>query len=172
MTKKLSEEHRRKISNSLKGRIPWNKGEKLSDEHKRKIGEAHKGHLYYKNPERGKKISKALCGIKRPYAKENGFKHGHSFNIDKKHTLKSRINMSLGKTGEKKFAGFTTPEYRKLRLSKKYKHWREAIFERDDYICQNIDCSYCNNKIGVYLHPHHIKSFAKYEQLRFEVDNV
>ena len=38
--KHISEEHRRKISESLKGKSTWNKGKHLSDETRRKISEA------------------------------------------------------------------------------------------------------------------------------------
>lgn len=44
--KKLSEEHKRKISETLEGKPTWNKGKKLtpfSEEHKRKLSEAKKG---------------------------------------------------------------------------------------------------------------------------------
>lgn len=41
--KNMSEEHRRKLSESLRGIAPWSKGKHLSEEHCRKLSEAHKG---------------------------------------------------------------------------------------------------------------------------------
>ena len=67
--------------------------------------------------------------------------------------------------------GGITPELMKLRNSSIYKIWRETIFLRDGFTCQNPNCEFCNNKPGVYLHAHHIKSFAKYPELRFKIDN-
>ena len=55
--KKHSEEHNKKVSESCKGRIPWNKGKKSSEESKRKNSEAHKGK---KNPMFGKG-KKVIC---------------------------------------------------------------------------------------------------------------
>ena len=39
-------ETRKKMSQSAKGRTPWNKGKTLSEEYKRKISESHKGMKY------------------------------------------------------------------------------------------------------------------------------
>lgn len=49
--------------------------------------------------------------------------------------------------------------------NKKYISWREEVFKRDNYICQ--DC----NKKGDYLHPHHLFSYTFYPLLRYDVDN-
>jgi hypothetical protein len=54
---------------------------------------------------------------------------------------------------------------RRIRYSKRMDQWRRAIFERDQYTCQ--DCG----KKGGYLEADHIKPFAKFPELRFELSN-
>ena len=61
--------------------------------------------------------------------------------------------------------GGITPIHRALRNSFKYEEWRKQVFERDLYTCQ--DCG----QIGGYLHADHIKRFADYPELRFDVNN-
>lgn len=67
--------------------------------------------------------------------------------------------------------GGITPLNRLLRASSKYKIWRELVFLRDNFTCQNPNCKFCYNKIGGRLHAHHIKSFAEYYELRFDINN-
>ena len=52
-----------------------------------------------------------------------------------------------------------------IRFSLEYKNWRRAVFQRDNYTCQN-----CNQK-GGYLEADHIKPFAYFSELRLEVSN-
>ena len=52
-----------------------------------------------------------------------------------------------------------------LRTSIEYKNWRRAVFERDDYICQM-----CGRR-GGNLQADHIKPFALFPDLRFEISN-
>lgn len=47
-----------------------------------------------------------------------------------------------------------------------YKLWRKAVFERDNYTCQS-----CGTEQSGIFQAHHIKSWAKYPKLRFEVSN-
>ena len=56
-------------------------------------------------------------------------------------------------------------ENRKVRSSGKYRVWRSNVFKADDCACQR-----CGEREGKLI-AHHINSFAKYKDLRFEVDN-
>lgn len=76
---------------------------------------------------------------------------------------KKRINFTGDKTPMWK--GGITPENVKIRTSPQYNVWRRAVFARDGYTCQDCDFH------GGYLHAHHVKSFAKFPELRFEVSN-
>lgn len=69
--------------------------------------------------------------------------------------------------GEKnhRWKGGITDENHRVRGSLQYTEWRRSIFERDDYTCQA-----CGNRGGK-LHADHIKPFAVYPELRFDVDN-
>ena len=75
-----------------------------------------------------------------------------------KRSEETRIKMSKSKL---KGNIYVYPLYRTLRNKSYYIIWRELIFLRDNFTCQNKDCKFCKNKIGVYLHPHHIKGFAE-----------
>ncbi len=50
------------------------------------------------------------------------------------------------------------------RKGKEYIKWRKAVFERDNYKC--VKCKKKGN-----LQAHHKKSYSKYPELRFVVDN-
>ncbi len=61
--------------------------------------------------------------------------------------------------------GGITPELKRLRTTAKYQIWRNAVFLRDNFTCQ--DCG----QIGGYLEAHHIQQFALFLELRFKIDN-
>lgn len=61
--------------------------------------------------------------------------------------------------------GGKTKESILIRSSAKYQEWRTAVFKRDNYTCKK-----CGIK-GVYLQVDHIKQFAHYPELRFEISN-
>lgn len=144
-----------------KGQIPWNKGlkgvgtgpkkgTKLTEAHKKEISKIWKGKNRPPFSDKWKKnLSKAHKGQKKsPKA--------YSFPSGSEHPNWKGGNYSLS--------------YR-LRRTSKWKIWRELVFLRDNFTCQNPDCKYCNNKIGVLLHPHHIKPVSLFPELVFRVDN-
>jgi hypothetical protein len=95
------------------------------------------------------------------------------FKISQKHqgkvvTEEFRRKMSLivRKGKDSNFwKGGVTNNNKKVRNSLNYKLWRKAVFERDDYTCQFCD------KRGGYLEADHIKPFAYFVNLRFELSN-
>ena len=95
-------------------------------------------------------LSKAHIGIKMP-----------------PRTIEHRINMGLARKGAKShlWKGGKTEENKKIRCGIEFRLWREAVFSRDNWICQE-----CCVRGGI-LHPHHIKSFALFPELRFAIDN-
>jgi hypothetical protein len=54
---------------------------------------------------------------------------------------------------------------RQERNNRKYSEWRTIVFERDNYTCQR-----CEQRGGE-LNAHHIKSFSKHKELRYDIDN-
>lgn len=79
----------------------------------------------------------------------------------------------MGESYSKIFSGVNSPSWRGgratkercIRNSTQWKKWREAVFARDNWTCQ--DCG----QVGGNLEPHHIKPFAYFSKLRFEVSN-
>ncbi len=58
-----------------------------------------------------------------------------------------------------------TTEAQRIRSSAVYREWRIAVFERDDYTCQE-----CGQRGGE-LNADHIKPFALFPELRLDVSN-
>lgn len=56
-------------------------------------------------------------------------------------------------------------ERERARLAPQLKVWRETVYKRDGYTCQH-----CGDRAR-YIHAHHIKPWAEYPALRFDVDN-
>ncbi len=105
------------------------------------------------------------------------FKKGNKIGV-KTQFKKGNITWNTGKknpyfTGPNNpnWKGGITPEHKKIRWSLKYKKFREEIFKRDNYTCQ--ECGRKRKKGDrVILNAHHKKSFTKYKELRFVKSNV
>lgn len=67
-------------------------------------------------------------------------------------------------TDEKGRFPWEKPE-KEQRKTPQYAAWRTAVFERDGY-----RCAICG-EVGGRLNAHHIKPFAKYPELRLDIDN-
>lgn len=70
-------------------------------------------------------------------------------------------------SGEKShlWKGGITPLNRAIRTSLEYREWRAAVFKRDNHTCQECGVN------GVTLNADHIKPFAYFPELRFELSN-
>lgn len=73
----------------------------------------------------------------------------------------------LDRTGARnpRWEGGITTENSKLRKTREYRAWREAVFVRDRFTCQH-----CGQRGGT-LHADHIKPFCAFPELRFDVSN-
>ncbi len=129
-------------------RIAWNKGRPHSAETRAKIAAHHKasGHKppthRRHTPEARAKISAALLG--------------NTYSKGKKWSAEARLAITKIKAHQ---------EGGKWRNSVEYHEWRTAVFTRDNYTCQ--DCGVRGTK----LHADHIKKWAEYPELRFDLSN-
>ena len=156
---KRTKKHSEAISNSLLGHRSWSKGKVFSTLAKKNMSNARK-----KEWKEGKRKSARGWHHKKEWKKEMSKK------MDGRHTS-PKTEFKKGHKGVlRNYKGGRTPILKLLRNSLKYKIWRLKVFERDNFMCQG--CGKRSKKgEQVYLVVHHIKSFAKYPKLRFDVDN-
>lgn len=135
-----------------------NLGKKHTKETKRKISLAHKGRMM--SLEARKKLSEAKKG--KPSPKGMLGKH---LSEEHKRKLMKGLKSFYDKKGRK-----TYKRYIHFGNTKKYIKWRLLVFQRDNWICQTCGA---RSKSGepVYLEAHHIRSWIKYPELRYKVDN-
>jgi endogenous inhibitor of DNA gyrase (YacG/DUF329 family) len=114
------------------------------------------GHVgYISTPWLGKKLSVEHIRKKRDSYMSNPIAMEHSRQMGKAHCGPNHHNWKGGISGENA----------KIRASPEYIAWRNAVYERDYWTCQ--DCKAKPRRIIA----HHLKPFNDYPELRFEVSN-
>lgn len=147
----------------------YTSGEQRLNAKIRKQAKSLRGYKF--SSERRNAHSKKMEGGKNPfYGKKHTieFRKRQALNrLGKKGSLDSRIAQSARLQGilKEQWIGFATTEKLRARHSGDQKKWRNEVFKRDNYTCR-----LCGKREGN-LHPHHIKVFAKYPELRFQVCN-
>lgn len=173
-------EARKNMSLAHVGQTAWNKGQELSPEHIEKLRSAKLGKPRAGNPENWKhteetkaKVSEAvqLAFDEGRLTVWNKGKTGYTTQPHSDETKKkigianSRPHPWAQGENNHKWKGGITPINTKIRNSTEYRDWRIAVFERDNYTCQE-----CGSR-GVTLNADHIKPFAYYPELRLCIDN-
>lgn len=120
------------------GRTPWNKGKEMSEETKKKVSESKKGKTAWNK-------GKPAPWTSKRNIETNPFQRGE---------LSPRWK-----------GGKHRSERARDMARQEYKHWRSDVFNRDNWTCQTCQVR------GVYLEAHHIKSWSKYPELRYELSN-
>jgi len=126
--------------------------------------------------------NKGLKGLKSPfkgltneeiYGKEKAKKIRKKLSLSHKNIIPWNKGLRGYKSKEEHYnwRGGITSFNKSLRCKSDWKIWREVVFLRDNFTCQNINCEFCNNKKGVELHPHHIKPLSLYPELAFKSSN-
>lgn len=180
----MSEEQRLKISQSKKGKSNGRLGYKHSKETLEKLRLSKLGS---KNPMYGNKNGKPHTDktkLKLSKIKKDLYKKSSHPRQGKKLSLLSREKMRLAKIGKTlseqtkiklsearkglkhwNWQGGISAENSRIRSSREWKIWRKAVFERDNYTCQ--ECS----KTKCYIEPHHIVPIRSDKTNLFNIRN-
>jgi len=136
---------------------------------KKKISLTHKGKHRSPKTEFKKGQHRLEEWNKKLSIKFNG--KGNPF-YGKKHNDITKEKLSYMFSGSKNhfWKGGISSENKTLRRSLKFRKWREDVFERDNYVCQ-ICGFFSGQGKHIDLHPHHIKPFSDFPDLRFDVKN-
>lgn len=86
--------------------------------------------------------------------------------------VRIKISNSTKRENGNNWKGGLTDKYHIIRNCMEYKLWRKSVFERDNYCCRMCgDHNYDGRGESIYIHAHHLKSFANFPELRFSIDN-
>ena len=148
------------------------KGKKIPIEARKKMSDAARKRIGKLNPFWGRKHTRetklkiGLLKLGKKQSKETVLKRAIKLRGIPR-TIEWRRKISEAQKGKKgnNWKGGKEKINKIIHHSIDYKFWRESVFKRDDWICQK--CKKKSNK----LHPHHIKGFAYYSELRFLIKN-
>ena len=146
-----------------KNGIAWNKGKtKETDNRLMLISKNLIGQYKYPERHQNEKVE-CSCGCGElidKYDKKGRRKNYKVGHCKDGHFITERV--SGGNNNHWK--GGITPINEKIRTSIEYDNWRKNVYKRDKYSCQ-----ICGKKKDIVAH--HIKAFADYPDLRFNVEN-
>lgn len=115
----------------------------------------------------GQKFCSISCGLKANPRVKNKGNANVLLEYKKTHPVWNKGQKYEAISGVKhwNWQGGKTKESLAARTSLEYKLWRKAVYERDEYRC--VMCGYKGNQ----LIADHIKSFSRYPELRFSIEN-
>jgi len=135
----MPEEQRNKLSESLKGRVSWNKG------------------LTKETDKRVRKQAKQLEGIPKPRTEEQNRK----------------LSATIQGISYEEWEDYKSSERQKKWNSKEWQIVRKAVFERDNYTCQECgDRNYGGRGKSLKLECHHKREWICFPELRMDLDNL
>src|ERR1039458_2356822 len=139
---------------ALKGHIPWNKGK-----HSEYMQGAN--NVFYN----GGKIKQTCLFCKEVYEIFPSRLGKRKFCTKNCQTLARKAWGLQAKENNPAWRGGITKENKLARVNTEYKQWQKAVFERDNYTC--VECG----QHGGELNADHIKPFAYFKELRYELSN-
>ena len=129
------------------GGIPWNKGKHIQTNDALKKWKENGGQPWNKG-------TKGLMLV--PWNKGKKLSEEH----------KAKLKIARKKIPIRNWKGGIIPINTKIRTSIEFRLWREAVFARNNWVCQK-----CKIRGNCYLIAHHIQNFAQYPELRFAINN-
>ena len=167
---KMELETKKKISDSLKGRMPKN----IKLLHK-KAKKFKKGHIPWNKGIPFKQTVTEEIRIIRKVKISNTLKENYRngknkpYWKNKKYPIKARLKISESNRKENHWNWQGGITKKRDMSSLKIRQWRNDIFKRDNYTCKI--CGKSSLKLNQDLNAHHIKEWAKYPNLRYKRNN-